>query len=71
MQLIRDTQPLSSQFADPLWTDLGLKSGISVLELISTLKRKKHRQEVEPSAKNFAREEEATTTSSGVVLLTE
>ena len=30
----------SSQFAEPLWTDRGLKSGISVRELISTLKQK-------------------------------
>ena len=27
----------SSKFAEPLWTDPGLKSGISVLELISAL----------------------------------
>ena len=30
----------SSQFAEPLWTDPGLKSGINVCELISTLKKK-------------------------------
>ena len=29
-----------SQLSEPLWTDSGLKSGISVLELISTLKKK-------------------------------
>ena len=37
----------SSQLAEPLWTDPGLKSGISVRKLISTLRqkeRKKHRQ---------------------------
>ena len=34
-----DTQPLLSQLAEPLWTDPGLKSGISVLKLISTLKK--------------------------------
>ena len=35
-----NTRPQSSQIAEPLWTDLGPKSGISVHELISTLKRK-------------------------------
>ena len=34
------TRSQSSQLAEPLWTDSGLKSGISVLELISTLKKK-------------------------------
>ena len=32
--------PLSSQLAEPLWTDPGLMSGISVRVLISTLKKK-------------------------------
>ena len=31
-----NAQPQSSQLAEPLWTDPGLKSGISVQELIST-----------------------------------
>ena len=31
-----NTRPQSSQLAEPLWTDPGLKSGISVRELIST-----------------------------------
>ena len=31
----------SSQLAEPLWTDPGVKSGISVRELIPTLKKKK------------------------------
>ena len=35
-----DTRPPSSQLAEPLWTDLGLRSGISVHNL-SPLKRKK------------------------------
>ena len=35
-----NTKPQSSQLAEPLWTDPGLKSGISVCELISTLKKK-------------------------------
>ena len=34
-----NTQSQSSQLAEPLWTDVGLKSGISVCELISTLKK--------------------------------
>ena len=31
----------SSQLAEPLWTDPGLKSGISVCDLISTKKKEK------------------------------
>ena len=31
-----NTQPQSSQLAEPLWTDPGVKSGISVRVLIST-----------------------------------
>ena len=34
-----NTQPHSSQHAELMWTDPGLKSGISVHELISTLKK--------------------------------
>ena len=30
--------PQSSQIAEPLWTDSGIKSGFSVRELISTTK---------------------------------
>ena len=33
------TQSQSSQLAEPLWTDPGLKSGISLRQLISTLKK--------------------------------
>ena len=44
-ELTRDlsgnTWSQSSQLAEPLWTDPGLKSGISLLELISTLRKKK------------------------------
>ena len=36
----------SSQLAEPLWNDPGLKSGISVRELISTLKKKKKKNAV-------------------------
>ena len=38
-----NTRPQSSQLAEPLWTDPGIKSGISVREIISTLKKKKRR----------------------------
>ena len=34
-----NTRSQSSQLAEPLWTDPGLKSGISVRELISTIKK--------------------------------
>ena len=36
-----NTQSQSSQLAEPLWTDPGLKSGISVRELIKKKKEKK------------------------------
>ena len=40
-----NTQSQSSQLAEPLWTDPGLKSGISVRKLISIKKKKKkHRR---------------------------
>ena len=35
------TRPHSSQLAEPLWTDPGLKSGLSKYDLISTLKKTK------------------------------
>ena len=35
------TRPQSSQLAEPLWTDPGLKSGFGVRELIATLEKKK------------------------------
>ena len=31
-----NTRPQSSQLAEPLWTDPGVKSGISMHEIIST-----------------------------------
>ena len=40
-----NSRPQSSQLAEPLWTDSGLKSGISVRELISTSKKKKNEEE--------------------------
>ena len=62
-----------SQLAEPLWTDPGLNSGISVCDLISTLKKKhthththknKHRQEmvIEHSPKILTHKEKATIT---------
>ena len=36
-----NTWPQSSQLAEPLWTDPGLRNGISVCNLISTLKKKR------------------------------
>ena len=36
-----NVQPQSSQLAEPLWTDPGIKSGICVCEVISTLKKTK------------------------------
>ena len=36
--------PQSSQFAEQLWTDPGIKSGIRALELTSTLREKKKKK---------------------------
>ena len=48
-ELIRNssgyTWSQSSQLAEPMWTDPGLKSGISMRELISTLNKKKKRRQ--------------------------
>ena len=38
-----NTQSQSPQLAEPLWTDPGLRSGISVHDLISTLKKMRSR----------------------------
>ena len=38
------TRPQSFQLAEPLWTDLGIKSGISVRELISTKKKQTNKK---------------------------
>ena len=65
-----NTQPQSSEFAEPLWTDPGLNSGINVRELISTSKKKKKERKrsavgelmVQPSPKIMTSEEKATTT---------
>ena len=55
----------SSQLAKPLWTDPGLKSGISLPELISTLKKMRRRGMNcrTFSQKILAREEKASTTN--------
>ena len=39
-----NTRSQSSQIAEPLWTDPGLKSGISLRGLISTFKKKKKKK---------------------------
>ena len=52
-----NTRPQSSQLVEPLWSDPGVKSGIIVPELISTLKKKKSAGGeciAEPSAKMLA-----------------
>ena len=52
-------RPQLSQFAEPLWTDPGIKSGISVRELISNVEKKKKRRRgmnVEHSPKILASE---------------
>ena len=56
-----NTQSQSSQLTEPLWTDPGLKSGLSMCELISTIKKKKRSTGVEwmVSPKICAREEKA------------
>ena len=53
-----------SSFTEPLWTDPGIKSGISVRELISTQKKKKNaggKWTVEQSPKILPSEAKATT----------
>ena len=55
----------SSQFAEPLWTDPGLKRGISMRKLISTLKKSAGGEWIfEHSPKIIAHKEKATTTTS-------
>ena len=54
-----NARPQSSQLTEPLWTDPGLKSKISVCDLISTSKKKKitgREWIVEHSPKIFTRE---------------
>ena len=42
---LRERSPTVISAREPLWTDHGLKSGISEWELISTLKKKKKRRQ--------------------------
>ena len=52
----------SSQLAEPLWTDPGIKCGISVSKLMSTSKKKNVGGDtVEHSPKILTSEEKATT----------
>ena len=52
---------MSSLLAEPLWTDPGLRSGISARELISTPKKKKKGGErmVEYSPQNSRKQEDS------------
>ena len=45
----------SFQLAEPLWTDPGLKSGISMRELISTLKEKDKKRGVGMNGQTFSK----------------
>ena len=42
-----NTRPQSSQLAESLWTDSGIKSGISKRELISTRRRKERKKKAQ------------------------
>ena len=64
-QLVREHSH-SHQLTEPLWTDPGLKSGVSVHKLISTYNNKKSTGKdrmVQPSPKTLARDEKATTST--------
>ena len=58
-------RPQSSQLAESLWTDPGINGGISVRELISTLKKKAQagNEWSKILKKILASEEKATTTT--------
>ena len=59
----------SSQLAEPLWTNPGVKSGISVCKLISTINQKKVQVgTVQHSPKILACEEKASTTTTTILL---
>ena len=49
-----NTQPQSSELAEPLWTDPCLKSGTSVHDLISTSKKKKKNRRRWMNCKTFS-----------------
>ena len=60
-----NVRPQSSQLAEPLWTDPGIMSGISVSELVSTSKKKKKKTQAGKEwsiivPKIFASEEKVT-----------
>ena len=62
--IYKETRSQSSQLAEPLWTDPGLKTGISVCELISTLKKAQTRNKLSNNLKKILkREEKATATT--------
>ena len=69
-KLSENVWPQLSQLTEPLWTDPGLKCGISTCKLISTSKKKEKKKSadgewmVEHSPKILASEEKATTTTS-------
>ena len=44
--VLGNTRPRSSQLAEPVWTDPGLKSEICVRELISTKTNKKNKKTI-------------------------
>ena len=46
-KLSGNIRPQSSRLAEPVWTDPGIKSENSARELISTLKKKQRRREME------------------------
>ena len=63
-----NTRPQSSRLTETLWTDPGIKSEISVLELVSTSKKKKKKSAggecmIKHSPKLLASAEKATSTS--------
>ena len=56
-----NVRPQSSQLAEPLWTNAGIKSEISVRELIFTLKKSAGEEKmVDDSPKTLAREDKVT-----------
>ena len=59
--LSKNSRPQSSRLAEPLWTDPGVKCGIGVRELISTLK-KKVQPGIECANRRLVSEEKSTTT---------
>ena len=48
-----NARPQSSQLAEPLWTDLGVKSGIGACELISNLKKRRKKAQAGIDSSNL------------------